>query len=177
MPTSNEQSAPFIHFRRITCTTLNEICDLSKTMPPEQRGMVADNVVSVAEAHFSPCAWMRAIYADEKPIGFIMTHTGSDVEDGIDCPGVFLWRFMIAYPFQGKGYGKQALEKLLLHLKVMGVPLLFTSCCQGEGSPEGFYRKLGFLPTGDHYGDEIELVLRVDEYPFDLNLPVPQERG
>ena len=46
-------------------------------------------------------------------------------------------------------------------MKAMGIPLLYTSCGQGEGSPEGFYRKLGFTPTGDHYGDEIELVLDV----------------
>lgn len=162
---------PDIHFVRINATTLNQICALSKTLPPAQRHMVADNVISIAEAHYSPFAWMRAIYADETPIGFIMTHTGSDYEDGIDCPGVFLWRFMIAYPYQGKGYGKRALEKLILHLKAMGIPYLYTSCGQDEGSPEGFYRKLGFLPTGGHYDHEIELVLRVNDYPLDLNLP------
>lgn len=168
---NNEHHAPFIHFRRITCTTLNEVCALSKTLPPNQRGMVADNVVSVAEAHYSPSAWLRAIYADDTPIGLIMTHTGSDVEDGIDCPGVFLWRFMIARPYQGKGYGRQALEKLITHLKAMGIPLLYTSCGQGKGSPESFYRRLGFVTTGGTYGDEIELVLRVDDYPLDLDLP------
>ena len=113
---------------------------------------------------------LRAVYADETPIGLIMTHTGSDVEDGIDCPGVFLWRFM-TYPYQGKGYGRQALEKLINHLKWLGVPLLYTSCGQGEGSPEGFYRRLGFLPTGEESDHGIELVLRVDDYPLDLNLP------
>lgn len=155
---------PDIHFRRITATTMNEICDLSKTLSPLHRNMVADNVRSIAEAYFSPSAWMRAIYADQTPIGFIMTHTGSDYEDGIDCPGVFLWRFMIAEPYQGKGYGRQALEKLILHLKAMGAPVLHTSCGQGEGSPEGFYRKLGFTPTGEMYGDEIELVLKIGKW-------------
>jgi len=114
---------------------------------------------------------MRAVYADEILIGLIMMHTGSDIVDGIDCSGVFLWRFMIAHSCQGKGYGRQVLEKLITHLKAMGVPLLYTSCGHGEGSPGGFYRKLGFLPTGDHYDLEIELVLRVDDYPLDLNLP------
>lgn len=157
-------TVPDIHFMRITATTMHQICDLSETLSPAHRKMVADNVRSIAEAHFSPSAWMRAVYADEVPIGFIMTHTGSDYEDGIDCPGVLLWRFMIAESFQGKGYGKRALEKLIQQLKAMGIPLLYTSCEQGEGSPEGFYRKLGFVPTGDHYGHEIELVLNVDTY-------------
>ncbi len=155
-----------IHFMRITATTMNAVCDLSKTLSPAHRRMVADNVRSIAEAHFSPSAWMRAIYADDTPIGFIMTHTGSDYEDGIDCPGVFLWRFMIAEPYQGKGYGRKALKKLIGHLKAMGIPLLYTSCGQGEGSPEGFYCKLGFTATGETYDDEIELVLKLADYPL-----------
>lgn len=161
---SSSETNPDIHFMRITASTFNQICDLSKTLPALQRNMVADNVYSIAEASFSDSAWFRAIYADETPIGFIMTHTGSDYEDGIDCPGVFLWRFMIAEPYQGKGYGRKALEKLIQHLKAMGVPMLYTSYGQGEGSPEGFYRNLGFQPTGDFYGDEIELCLDVKAY-------------
>ena len=147
---------------RITARTLQQICALSETLNPTHRKMVADNAVSIAEAHFSEQAWMRAIYNGETPVGFIMTHTGSDYEDGIDCPGVFLWRLMIAAPYQGKGYGKLALEKLIQHLKAMGVPRLYTSCGQGEGSPEGFYRGMGFTPTGEFYGEEIELVLELD---------------
>lgn len=164
MHTGSLNATPDIHFMRITATNLNQICALSETLSPAHRGMVADNWRSVAEAHFSPSAWMRAIYADDMPIGFIMTHTGSDYEDGIDCPGVFLWRFMIGGSYQGKGYGRLALEKLIQHLKAMGVPLLYTSYGQGEGSPEGFYRKLGFTPTGGYYGDEIEAVLNVADY-------------
>jgi len=156
-----------IHFRQITSATLDPICKLSETLSPTQRHMVADNVESIAEAHFSESAWLRAIYADETPIGFIMTHTGPEYEDGILCPGVFLWRFMIAGPYQGKGYGKLALEILIQHLKAMGVPLLYTSCEQGEGSPQGFYQKLGFTPTGGFCGDEIELVLKLDTYSLE----------
>ncbi len=161
---TSENRPPDIHFMRITAATLNQICKLSDTLSPAQRHMVADNVHCIAEAHFSENAWMRAIYADDIPIGFIMTHTGSDYEDGIDCPGVFLWHFMVAGPYQGKGYGKKAIDRLIQHLKAMGIPLLYTSCGQGEGSPESFYRKLGFFPTGDHYGDEIELVLDLSKY-------------
>lgn len=166
MEKSDQSTTPDIHFMRITATTMNQVCNLSDTLSPLHRQMVAPNVRSIAEAHFSPSAWMRAIHADDTLIGFIMTHTGSDYEDGIDCPGVFLWRFMIATPDQGKGYGRLAMEKLIAHLKAMGVPVLFTSCGQGEGSPEGFYRKLGFTPTGDIYDDEIELVLDLNSYPL-----------
>ena len=58
----------------------------------------------------------------------------------------------------------------------MGIPLLYTSCGQGEGSPEGFYRKMGFTPTGGHYGednDEIELVLQLDNYNLSPERSLP----
>lgn len=150
-----------VHFVRITAQTVGEICKLSETLSPAQRKMVTDNAHSIAEAHFSEQAWLRAIYADNTPVGFIMLHLGSDYNDGIDCPGVFLWRFMIAGPYQGKGYGKRAMEKLFQHLESLGVPVLYTSCELGEASPEGFYRSLGFTLTGDYYGDQPELVLKL----------------
>ena len=160
MKDENEKRAD-IHFMRITAQTVGEICALSDTLTAAQRKMVADNAHSIAEAHFSEQAWMRAIYADETPIGFIMLHIGSDYNDGIDCPGVFLWRFMIARPYQGRGYGKRAMEKLFQHLESLGVPVLYTSCGLGEASPEGFYRSLGFTSTGDYYDDQPELVLKL----------------
>lgn len=156
---SDPNNHPDIHFKRITAKTVREICRLSDTLPAQQRKMVARNGDSIAQAHFSENAWFRAIYADETPIGFLMLQ---DYEDGSECPGVYLWRLMIAYPYQGKGYGKEAMENLFEHLTAQGVPELYTSCSLGEGSPEGFYRKLGFEPTGGMYGEEIELVCKID---------------
>ncbi len=148
-----------IHFRRISAGTVREVCKLSETLTPAQRKMVADNAVSIAQAHFSDNAWMRAIHAGDALIGFVLLHTGSDYDDGIDCPGVFLWRFMIARPFQGKGFGRRAMERLFAQLRAQTVPELYTSCGLGEASPAEFYKRLGFTPTGEMYGDEIELVL------------------
>ena len=107
---------------------------------------------------------MRAIYADEVPVGFIMLHYGSDYDDGIDCPGAFLWRLMIARPWQGKGYGKAALKRLVRQLKEAGYSQLYTSSGQGEESPYGFYTGLGFRPTGDHYDDQPELLLKFEDW-------------
>ena len=152
-------SDPNIHFKQITAKTVRKICRLSDTLPAQQRKMVARNGDSIAQAHFSENAWFRAIYANETPIGFLMLQ---DYEEGNECPGVYLWRLMIAYPYQGKGFGKKAMEILFEHLNAQGVPELYTSCSLGEGSPEFFYRKLGFVPTGGKYGEEIELVFKID---------------
>jgi diamine N-acetyltransferase len=81
--------------------------------------------------------------------------------DGIDCPGVFLWRFMIGRPYQGRGFWRGAISYLVRHLRVLGIPELYPSYHLGEGSPELFYKKLGFIPIGNFYGDEPEVVLRI----------------
>lgn len=149
-----------ITLRRISALTVCDVCELSETLSEEQRNMVADNGTSIAEAHFSENAWFRGIYAEETLVGFIMLHQGSDWDDGIDCPGVYLWRFMIARPFQGKGIGKKAIDLVVRDLKARGIRELYTSYGLGEASPEGFYQGLGFVRTGDSYGEEPEAVLK-----------------
>jgi len=156
---NSKQSGQEIHFERIKSSNVSDVCELSDTLTSVQRRMVADNARSIAQAHCSENCWMRAIYADKVLVGFILMHFGSDFEDGIDCPGAFLWRFMISLPFQGKGYGKKALLRLIQELKTKGYKELFTSCGQGEASPEGFYKDFGFMPTGEFYDDEIELII------------------
>lgn len=148
-----------VSLRRITAATVNDICALSETLTPAQRNKVADNGNSIAEAHFSENAWFRAIYADDEPVGFVMLHIGSDF-DTIDCPGVFLWRLMVAGPHQGRGYGKAAIGLVVRELRARGIHELFTSYGLGEASPERFYAGLGFVLTGDAYDDEVEAILR-----------------
>lgn len=160
---AEHEGGPAIHFERITAQNVLAVCRLSDTLPPDQRAVVTDNAVSIAQAHCSENAWMRAIYADQDLVGFILLHIGSDWADGIDCPGVFLWRLMVAYEHQGKGYGGAAIQHLIAHLRSLGVRELYTSYHPGEGSPEGFYRTLGFEPTGEFYGDEPEVKLKLDE--------------
>ena len=138
----------------ITGETVVEICRLSDTLPDQQRRMVAPNAQSIAQAHFEEKAWYRAIYADEAPVGFIMLY------DDAEGPEYFLWRLMIAGPHQGKGYGRRAVEQLVAYVRNRpGAVELLTSYVPIEGGPEGFYRRLGFEPTGQHVGEEIVMRL------------------
>ena len=151
-----------VTLRRISARTVGDICDLSQTLSEEQRDKVANNAISIAQAHFSENAWFRAIYAGDTPVGFIMLHIGADHDDGIDCPGVFLWRLMIAGPHQGKGFGEKAIALVVRDLKARGIGELYTSYGLGAASPEGFYKRLGFKETGGMYDDEVEVMLKFD---------------
>ena len=41
---------------------------------------------SIAEAHFSPLAWFRAVYAGDTPVGFVMLSDDPDGR-GTTCGG------------------------------------------------------------------------------------------
>jgi diamine N-acetyltransferase len=143
-----------VSLREITEETVREVCNLSNTLTPPRKYMVAPNAVSIAQAHFSEQAWFRAIYADDTPVGFLMLY---DDQEG---PEYFLWRLMIAGPHHSKGFGGRAIALLVDHVRARpGATVLETSCGQGPGSPEGFYRKLGFVRNGKMLGEEVGLSL------------------
>jgi len=144
-----------VSLREVTAETVRAVCRLSDTLPEAQQKMVAPNAVSIAEAHFSAKAWFRAIYAGETLVGFIMLYDDPDEQD------YFLWRLMIAGPYQGMGYGRRALELLVEYVRTRpGAEALYTSYVPIEGGPEGFYRNFGFEPTGEF--EDGELVVKLN---------------
>jgi diamine N-acetyltransferase len=139
-----------VSLREVTAETVHQICKLS--VAESQKEFVAPNAVSIAEAYFSKEAWFRAIYAGETPVGFVMLY------DNPAEPVYFLWRYMIDERYQGHGFGRQAIELLVEHVK--GRPEakeLLLSCVPGEAGPEKFYRKLGFEATGKWHDEEMEM--------------------
>jgi diamine N-acetyltransferase len=156
MPDNSTPGADsIVTFQEITADTVRAIIKLSDTLSPVQQTMVATNATSIAQAHFSKNAWFRAIYAGETPVGFIMLY------DEPEKPTYFLWRLMVAGPYQGLGFGEKAIQLLIDYVKTQpNAKELLVSCGQGEGSPEGFYVKLGFTRNGDTDGDG-EVVLRL----------------
>ena len=143
-----------VSLQEITEETVVQICKLSDTLSEQQKKVVAPNARSIAQAHFSDKAWFRAIYADETPVGFIMLY------DDPEEPEYFLWRLMVAGPHQVKGYGQRAIDLLVEYVKTRpGAKELLTSYVPTEGGPEGFYRKLGFEPTGEI--EDGEVVMRL----------------
>ncbi len=139
-----------VSLREITADTVYSIIKFSETLPDDQQKMVALNAVSIAQAHFSDKAWFRAIYANETPVGFVMLYDNSDKSE------YFLWRLMIAGPHQKKGFGERAIALLVDYVKTRpNVTFLGASYVPMDGGPEGFYKKLGFEPTGEVEHEEI----------------------
>lgn len=143
-----------VTLEEITMETVFGIVMLSETLTVPKSNFVAPNAMSLAQAHFSDDAWFRAIYAGRKPVGFVMLSLDTKT------PEYFLWRYMIAEPYHGRGYGRKAMEAIKDHVRTLpNATELLLSYGQGEGSPEGFYKKLGFKETGEV--DEGEVVAKI----------------
>lgn len=116
---------------------------------PDQKQFVAPNATSIAEAHFSPAAWMRAIYADDTPVGFVLLSDDAEKSD------YYLWRYMIAGEYQGFGFGLRALRLVIEYVRGRpGAKEFRLSYVPGEGAPRDFYARLGFVDTGERHGPE-----------------------
>jgi diamine N-acetyltransferase len=164
---SNDVAAPTraskVSLREITIHDVRAVCMLD--VSPGQDELVAPNAVSIAQAHFSPEAWFRAIYADDVPVGFAMLEDWSQVLDRE--PELYegerfiaLWRFMIDHRYQGLGFGAQAIQLLIAQARSRPtVKNMLLSFVPKENNPEAFYQRFGFVRTGEE--DEGELIMRL----------------
>ncbi len=117
----------------------------------DQERFVSSVAYSLTEAAENPEGnpWFRAVYADASPVGFVMLSW--DVEPQppeINGPW-FLWKLLIDRRYQGKGYGREVVRQIFEIVRDHGGAELLTSHVPGEGSPAGFYARLGFVPTGE----------------------------
>jgi diamine N-acetyltransferase len=137
---------------------------LNLDVKPEQKNMVASNAKSIAQAYFYKDAWFRAIYADKKPIGFVMISDSSlkFKSNPNHQPVYFLWRFMIDAKYQGKGYGREAMKLIINHVKTRPkAHKLLLSHSKLDGNAGEFYLKCGFEYTGKEIYDELVMSLKL----------------
>ncbi|MBW6455322.1 MAG: GNAT family N-acetyltransferase [Trueperaceae bacterium] len=150
-----------VSLREINEETVVAIVKL--TVAESQKGFVAPNAVSLAQALFSKAAWYRAMYLGDEPVGFVMPYDETLLDPPDPEPEVGVWRFMVDGRYQGRGIGREALLLVIAHVCAKGgFKALELSYVPGPGCPEPFYRSLGFQPTGRMDGDEVVLELPLD---------------
>lgn len=95
------------------------------------------------------------IYQDEEMVGYVMVIYDYDV------PEYDIWHMMIDEARQGRGYGKEALKRVLEYIatKPFGESNRVVLTCNQQNIPGlRLYRSLGFQETGNVDEDEIEMV-------------------
>jgi diamine N-acetyltransferase len=147
--------------------TLREITEdnvesvLALRCRPDQERFVSSVSDSLAEAAQYPQAnpWFRAVYANARPVGFVMLSWNVEPRPPEIIGPWFLWKLLIDQRHQGMGYGQEVVRQIVELVRGQGATELLTSYVPGEGDPGGFYARLGFIPTGerDPHG---EIILR-----------------
>jgi diamine N-acetyltransferase len=83
-------------------------------------------------------------------VGFAMIsdNIAEPIDEDLVGP-YFLWKLLIDESCQGRGYGTATVNAVVRYLERRpGADVLFTSCSDGPGSPDPFYRRYGFTDTG-----------------------------
>lgn len=143
-----------ISLQEITEDSLSDIFSLE--VAQNQSHLITNNAKSIAQAHFSKFSWMRAIYADNTPVGFILLYLDPD------SPHYEIWRFMVDKDFQAQGYGRQAMEMVIDFLKDLpDCDEIYLCYVPEKGNASWFFKRLGFVDTGEFHGNEKEMKLEL----------------
>ncbi len=124
-----------------------------------QERFVSHPVRSLAQAYVyrNQCRPF-GIYEDDEMVGYVM------VIYDYDIPEYDIWHMMIDTKYQGKGYGKAALEQVLSYIrtKPFGDSGRVTLTCNRDNlAALTLYHGMGFKETGEEDDDEIELSMTV----------------
>jgi len=147
-------------------TEADRVAALALRRGPGQDKFVASVEKSFADALEYPEALARSwtLNDGDQVVGFVMISDGIpaavlEADETLVGP-YFLWRLLIDEARQRQGYGTQALDAVVAYLRNKpDADTLLTSCGQGEGTPQPFYERYGFVATGRVVDDEVVLEL------------------
>jgi GNAT superfamily N-acetyltransferase len=133
---------------------------------PAQERFVGTVAGALADAREYPEAnpWFRAVYADDEPVGFVLLSWDVPPQPPRIIGPWFLWKLLIDERQQGRGLGRATVLGVADVVRANGARELLTSCVPGLEGPEGFYLRLGFVPTGE-LDDIGETILALDLRP------------
>lgn len=124
-----------------------------------QERFVSHPIRSLAQAYvYRAQCQPFGIYADGKMVGYVM------VIYDYDIPEYDIWHMMIDEAEQGRGYGSDALDRVIDYIrsKPFGDSGRIALTCNKDNAVAlKLYENKGFTATGNEDEDEIELVMTV----------------
>ena len=159
-----------IRLERVNGRNIRDILKLR--VGDAQKSFVAPNGASIIEAYIAVThhgqAFPFGIYDDNTPVGFCMIGFGTD-DEWEDAPSVALnnynlWCLMIDERYQGKGFGREAMERIMDF--IAGEPCGPAEYCWLSYEPENeaakaLYASFGFRETGERDGEEVIAALKL----------------
>ncbi len=124
-----------------------------------QEQFVSHPIRSLAQAYvYRNQCQPFGIYAAGKMVGYVMVIYDYDV------PEYDVWHMMIDASEQGRGYGSEALDRIIAYIRTKPFgdsDRIALTCNKNNTSARKLYERKGFSATGVEDEDEIELAMDV----------------
>ena len=159
-----------LELKKINRNNVGEILKLE--VFDNQRNFVATNNSRIIEAYIAITennhVFTFGIYNDDTPVGFLMI--GFDVKSDVEgipriAKGNYnIWRIMIDKKFQGKGFGKKAMDLALEFINTFPcgtAKYCWLSYESDNDVARQLYKLVGFVETDEKDGDEIVAILEL----------------
>ncbi len=138
-----------ISLQEITAETWRQCVSLK--VRADQENFVALNVYSLVQSKYEPGLVPLAVYDGETMIGFVMYN-----EQPFEPGKYFIYRVMIGADFQGKGYGRAAMQALIERMQALPDCQEIVLSYEPENAvAERLYESLGFRKTGEIFEGEV----------------------
>ena len=129
----------------------------SLRLAPGQEEYVSHPVRSLAQAYvYRDQCQPFGIYAEGKMVGYVM------VVYDYDIPEYDIWHMMIDESMQGRGYGSDALDRVIEYIRTKPFgdsDRVALTCGKNNSAARKLYERKGFFATGAEAEDEIELAM------------------
>ena len=127
----------------------------SLSLKPGQEQFLAPVSYGVAATVMNPqTSWQRVVLAGDTVVGFVSANFDPDAT--VEPFKSVLWRINVDAVGQGRGFGRFAVKALLAEARERGFDHVDVIYEAGEGGPEAFFLRMGFVPVGEtEYGDVI----------------------
>ncbi|MFT4052746.1 MAG: GNAT family N-acetyltransferase [Microbacterium sp.] len=125
------------------------------SLKPGQEQFLAPTSYAVAGAVVDPrTAWQRVVLDGDEVVGFVSANFDPDAEQ--EHFRSVLWRINVDADDQGRGVGRFAVEQLLEQARARGVDRVTVIYEAGQGGPENFFTRVGFVPVDEtEYGEVV----------------------
>ena len=143
-------------------TEENFIDAFNLKLAPRQEEYVSHPIRSLAQAYvYRNQCQPFGIYVEDRMVGYVM------VIYDYDIPEYDIWHMMIDESQQGKGYGSEALDRVIEYIKTKPFgdsDRVALTCNKQNPIARKLYESKGFRTTGIEDEDEIELAMTVSQY-------------
>jgi len=136
-----------IQFKNITADNWKECINLK--LSHEEKNFIHPNVYSIAEAQFYPKAISKAIYDEDKMVGYTMF--GED-EDNSNV--YYIDRLMISQDYRKQGFATETVQLIIKEAITKGYKKISTSISLENDKMKNLLKKNGFYTKNELDGEE-----------------------